>query len=150
MGGGGRGGPDGIVWLLVMAGLVSLGGLWWFAGRSAQGGAADFGCGVVRVLDGDTFDCDGRRVRLAGIDAPELPGHCREGRDCTPGDPFAATRNLERIVAFARVECRGSDIDVYGRVVARCRAGRQDLSCRQIADGVAVRRYGWIWCRGED
>jgi len=29
---------------------------------------------VVRVIDGDTFDADdGRRIRLLGIDAPELP-----------------------------------------------------------------------------
>lgn len=32
-----------------------------------------FGCTVSRVIDGDTLECrEGRRVRLAGISAPEL------------------------------------------------------------------------------
>jgi endonuclease YncB( thermonuclease family) len=38
---------------------------------SAQG----FG-GAVRVVDGDTLDVGGTRVRLHGIDAPEIGQHC--------------------------------------------------------------------------
>ena len=34
------------------------------------------------VTDGDTIRCDGEPIRLLGIDTPEVPGHCREGRDC--------------------------------------------------------------------
>ena len=29
------------------------------------------------VVDGDPLRCGSERVRLLGIDAPELPGHCR-------------------------------------------------------------------------
>lgn len=46
------------------------------------------------VNDGDTIRCNGERVRLLGIDAPELPGHCRSGRDCAPGDRYASTAGL--------------------------------------------------------
>ena len=35
------------------------------------------------VIDGDTIHCGYTRVRLAGIDAPEMPGHCQPGRACT-------------------------------------------------------------------
>src|ERR1700712_1173347 len=48
-----------------------------------------------RVVDGDTLRCGNERVRLLGIDAPELPGHCRIGRACAPGDPYASTASLQ-------------------------------------------------------
>jgi micrococcal nuclease len=55
-------------------------------------------CLVASVTDGDTLRCqDGNRLRLAAIDSPELPGHCRPGRHCAPGDPYAARANLRRL-----------------------------------------------------
>ena len=97
------------------------------------------------ISDGDTFRCGAHRIRLAGIDAPEMPGHCRPGRACTPGDPFAAQAFL-RALARGVVTCRRTDTDHYGRIVARCEAGGQDLSCAMINAGHAVRRYGSISC----
>jgi endonuclease YncB( thermonuclease family) len=85
-------------------------------------------------------------VRLFGIDAPELPGHCRPGRACTPGDPYASTENLRRLIGWSSLQCRSLDTDVYGRTVALCSAGQQDLSCGQLAGGYAVRRYGDVSC----
>jgi len=103
-------------------------------------------CRNPRVIDGDTFDCGGTRIRLAGIDAPEMPGHCREGRECTPGDPYAARRHLVALTRGA-VSCRRVDTDVYGRTVARCETGDgNDVSCAMIADGHAVHRYRTLWC----
>ena len=102
-------------------------------------------CSYPRIIDGDTLECGGRRIRLAGIDAPEMPGHCRRGRDCTPGDPYAAQAHL-RMMTQGGVSCRATDTDVYGRTVARCEAAGRDLSCAMIAAGHAVRRYGYILC----
>lgn len=115
--------------------------------RWAMGDAGPtFTCSSPGILDGDTFDCGGMRVRLAGIDAPELPGHCRPGRECTPGDPYASTENLRRLIGSSELKCRQSGIDHYGRAIAQCSAGEQDLSCGQLKQAQAVRRYGWIWC----
>ncbi len=128
---------------LAIAGLLAVSG--W---RTAQADDPSllFVCSSAEITDGDTLRCGDLRVRLYGIDAPELPGHCRPGRSCTPGDPYASTENLRRLVGSAPLQCRQLDIDRYGRTVARCSAGPQDLSCGQIKGGYAVRRYGWIWC----
>ncbi len=135
--------PDTVGLLLALVALLSLAGLWWNLDAAR---AEPFACQSVSVTDGDTFECDGKRIRMVGIDAPELPGHCRPGRECTPGDPWASTENLRRRFTDGPVECRRTDTDAYGRTVARCKAGETDLSCAQIRDGFAVRRYRLIWC----
>jgi endonuclease YncB( thermonuclease family) len=126
-----------------IGGLIAISSIQW---KSSDAPAADFECSSARVLDGDTFDCGATRVRLAGIDAPELEGHCRPGRRCAPGDPYASTEHLRQLVSGARVQCRRTDTDVYGRAVARCTTAGTDLSCAQIGGGYAIRRYGIIFC----
>ncbi len=106
----------------------------------------DVGCTDPRVVDGDTLRCGATRIRLQGIDAPELPGHCARGRACTSGDPFASTDNLRALVSGAVMVCRQTDTDRYGRTVAHCSVRGRDLSCAQIAGGFAVRRYAPISC----
>lgn len=145
----GRGGPgnkkprDLVRLVMTIVGLLSLAGLWWAVDAAR---AEPLACKATRVIDGDTFDCDGTRIRMVGIDAPELPGHCRQGRECTPGDPFASTKHLRQLLGTGPVLCQKTDTDSYGRTVARCYAGRTDLSCSQIDEGFAVRRYRRIWC----
>lgn len=124
--------------------LLALAIMWWGIDQARAG--ETFTCQSASVIDGDTFDCDGKRIRLKGIDAPELPGHCRPGRQCTPGDPYASTESLRRLLEGGTVSCRKTDTDAYGRTVALCKSGAADLSCRQIEGGFAVRRYGVLWC----
>lgn len=81
--------------------------------------AAAFDATVDRVVDGDTLVArrpDGRRVRvrLIGIDAPELP---RDGRaaECWAGEASAA---LDALVGDARVRAAyepGGNRDRFGR-----------------------------------
>ena len=112
--------------------------------------AAAFACGSPVAVDGDTLHCAGRAeaVRLVGIDAPELPGHCRRGRVCTPGDGARSRAGLAALVRRGAVSCRDEGRDVYGRTLARCAVRGFDLSCSMIASGLAVPRYRRIYCRG--
>lgn len=91
---------------------------------------------LLVAIDGDTLRCGGERIRLLGIDAPELPGHCRRGRQCMQGDPYASKAALAgKLKGKATIERRGRDR--YGRTLARVRVNRVDLADAQIADGSA-------------
>lgn len=102
-------------------------------------------CHNPYIIDGDTFDCDGTRIRLSSIDAPEMPDHCRKGRRCTAGDPFASKKYL-RSISRSAVMCHAIEMDSYGRTVARCESEGQDLSCAMVKAGHAVERYGSLTC----
>lgn len=105
--------------------------------------AALLACALT-VVDGDTLRCGGERIRLLGIDAPELPGHCRVGRQCVDGDPFASTAALERAVhRHGRVTIERVGRDRYGRTLALVKVGRRDLSCEQLQAGAAVYVERW-------
>jgi len=108
---------------------------------TSRGATEAFTCVVASVTDGDTFRCtSGVRVRLSSIDAPELPGHCRRGRQCTSGDPFAAKAALSRLIEGRTLTCEPVGT-TYGRVAAWCSAGGQDLSCAMVQSGHAIVRY---------
>jgi endonuclease YncB( thermonuclease family) len=97
------------------------------------------GCDVV---DGDTLRCGGERIRLVGIDAPEMPGHCRPGRDCAPGDPYAATTALSTMVRASMPIQRYGE-DKYGRTIAALEGTNGDLSCAQLRGGSAIYKPQW-------
>jgi endonuclease YncB( thermonuclease family) len=107
-----------------------------------------FDCASPIHHDGDAIRCAGQRrsMRLNGIDAPEMPGACRQARRCTPGDPFAARDHLRSLTAGRAVRCRRLAVDSYGRAIVACRAAGADLSCAMVAAGHAVRRYGRLRC----
>lgn len=132
--------------LSIIAAIVAAQSFWGRAGDDSAGAATARACAPATVIDGDTIDCGGVKVRLLGIDAPEMPGHCRPGRECTPGDPYASTAALRALLAGGEVTCRPTGTDHYGRTLARCSVGGEDLSCAQIEGGHAVQRYSRIWC----
>jgi len=99
---------------------------------------ATFSCTVQSVHDGDTFRCtNGARVRLSSIDSPEMPGACRPGRACAPGDPYAAKAALEGLIGGRTVQCQRVGTS-YGRVAAWCSANGTDLSCAMVQGGHAI------------
>lgn len=115
-------------------------------GKKTKTGDDNFRCEKIDVTDGDTFKCGDQRIRLAGIDAPELPGHCRKGRVCAPGDPVASRNALASLLVHQPVLCLEIDIDRYGRTIASCEAGGVNLSCALVRSGNAVQRYGGYPC----
>jgi uncharacterized membrane protein YsdA (DUF1294 family)/endonuclease YncB( thermonuclease family) len=110
--------------------------------------AGSFICQSPTHHDGDNVRCRNieQAIRLEGIDAPEMPGACRPGRFCTPGDPYAARDYLRRLTSGRTLECQAIENDDYGRIIARCMVGGVDLSCAMIESGHAVPRYAAIAC----
>jgi len=98
--------------------------------------------GVGRVIDGDTLDVGGVRVRLHGIDAFESNQMC-DG----PRGPWAcgaaATRSLKARAEGRDLVCQVLDTDRYGRKVSRCERDGVDVARVLVSEGLALayRRY---------
>jgi len=98
--------------------------------------------GRASVIDGDTIEIHGQRIRLFGIDAPESAQLClAEDRRWRCGQQAALA--LDERITGRPVACREKDRDRYGRIVAVCRAGDEDLNAWLVAKGwaLAYRRY---------
>jgi endonuclease YncB( thermonuclease family) len=99
--------------------------------------------GRASIIDGDTLDVGGQRIRLHGIDAPESRQTCRDatGRDYRCGQ--RATLALSDKVGGQLVSCERRDVDRYNRIVAVCRLAGEDLNAWLVSEGwaVAYRRY---------
>lgn len=91
--------------------------------------AYDLDSRPTHITDGDTFRFGATRIRLQGIDAPEMA--------TAQGEP--ARQHLMSIIGSDPVRCRDTGQRSYDRVVAVCwsQAGR-DLSAAMVEDGWAT------------
>ena len=132
------------LWLVVLGGIAA--GLAWqglgpgvqqataapephaITGSSAAGGR-------LRVIDGDTFDYAGERIRIADIDTPEIRARCPEEARLAA----AATRRLRGLLAEGPFELRrlGRDEDRYGRKLRVVTRGGRSLGDKLVAEGLA-------------
>jgi len=105
-------------------------------------GAIAAASGNARVIDGDTIDISGQRVRLHGIDTPESKQTCqRQGVTWLCG--AEATKALNQLIGNSDVSCIGRDKDRYGRIVAVCHVNGVDLNAAMVLSGMALayRKY---------
>ena len=100
-------------------------------------------CAVVTVHDGDTIRCDGERVRIANIDAPELPDSpkCHDRRAsygwCDYKAGYASRDALAKLAASGPVRMERLGVDKYGRTLARVTVNRRDVGSYLVALGLA-------------
>ncbi len=93
--------------------------------------------GPATVIDGDSLEINGERIRLHGIDAPETRQLCRlDGKPWRCGED--ATSALAGKVGRQHVTCQERDRDRYGRMVAKCRVAGSDLGEWMVLNGWAV------------
>ncbi len=95
----------------------------------------------VRVIDGDTIDLNGMRIRLLGIDAPERGQICRNATGQTFDCGAAATAALSTLVAGQNVRCRLYGRDRWQRHLGVCDAGAHEVNRFMVETGRA-RAYG--------
>jgi endonuclease YncB( thermonuclease family) len=106
--------------------------------------------GQATVIDGDTLEIGGRRIRLHGIDAPESAQRCEaDGAACLCGRRAAFA--LADRIGRRTVTCAPKDIDRYGRVVAVCAVGGEDLNAFMVRRGwaLAYRDYSTAYLDAE-
>lgn len=100
--------------------------------------------GPATVIDGDTIQVGNERIRLWGIDAFEQSqtcGYTKCGEDATfylQGIFRDAEAN-----GFNEIYCFERDKDRYGRIVAVCRIGGEDIGAKMVLSGYALayRKY---------
>ncbi len=93
--------------------------------------------GEVRVIDGDEIEVAGKRVRLYGIEAPELGQTCWYRNKEFPCG-LSARRNLWLNVKDQRLACREKSV-VDGVVVALCYDAKgRDVAGDQVRSGWAL------------
>ncbi len=101
--------------------------------------------GTASVIDGDTLEIAGERIRLHGNDAPE------SGQECIAGGErwrcgMEAASALAFKIARGWVTCQGEDRDRYSRLIAVCYAGGvggPELNAWLVSEGwaLAYRRF---------
>jgi endonuclease YncB( thermonuclease family) len=99
--------------------------------------------GIASVIDGDTLDIHGVRIRLEGIDAPEASQLCYDERQTAWRCGQVAARALDEFIIRKTVHCETHSKDRYGRYIATCYFGGTDLSAALVSSGLAVayRKY---------
>jgi endonuclease YncB( thermonuclease family) len=108
--------------------------------------------GQASIIDGDTLEVHGRRIRLFGIDAPESGQTCKDsqGADYTCGQRAALA--LTDLIGARVVTCNQLDTDVYGRAVSICAVGGLDINGAMVEAGhaVAYREFSHAYIANEE
>jgi endonuclease YncB( thermonuclease family) len=107
--------------------------------------------GRASVIDGDTIEIHGQRIRLHGVDAPE------KGQPCFRGDGSVwrcgqqSALVLSDFLGASPVSCKQVDMDRYGRIVADCYVRGVDVQEWLVGAGwaMAYRRYSSAYVGAE-
>jgi endonuclease YncB( thermonuclease family) len=99
---------------------------------------ADDLIGQASVIDGDTIEIHGARVRLFGIDAPESDQLCHDARSYQYRCGQKASNALFDFVGRRLVECVEVDRDRYKRAVSVCTVGGTDIADWLVRNGLAL------------
>jgi endonuclease YncB( thermonuclease family) len=93
--------------------------------------------GIPSIVDGDTLQIHGERIRLFGIDAPESKQLCAvQSKQIRCGQ--VAANALDAMISRRPISCTPEDHDQYGRTVAVCYLDKVDLNEWMVRQGHAV------------
>jgi len=93
--------------------------------------------GVAVVVDGDTIDIAGQRIRLEGIDAPEMAQTCGRGWFGTWACGKASAKALTALIGSREITCSRQGTDKYGRMLGVCSVAGEDLNATMVRSGMA-------------
>ena len=94
---------------------------------------------VTKVSDGDSLRSGKLRIRIFGIDAPELKQQCQDQNGSAWACGLAARQQLENLLNTNKLlHCELRDFDHYGRLVMQCFRGTVDIGAAMVRSGHAL------------
>jgi len=93
-----------------------------------------------RIIDADTIKISGKKVRLNGVDAPELAQKCKDLEGQTYNCGVKATQKLQELLNTMpkkSIECAFTGKDVYGRLLGECSIGKININSWLVLNGWA-------------
>tara|TARA_Y100001958_G_C21103541_1_gene452743 strand:+ start:487 stop:978 length:492 start_codon:yes stop_codon:yes gene_type:complete len=119
--------------------------------------------GIPKVVDGDTVHINNFKLRLEGIDAPEMRQTCKKEKlkiSSVIGYTFyedyycgkVSKKNLDGKINGSKIKCVSSSKDRYKRYLATCFKDEVNLNQWMVRNGhaVAYRRYSKKYILDED
>tara|TARA_A100001015_G_scaffold104893_1_gene116405 strand:- start:1383 stop:1874 length:492 start_codon:yes stop_codon:yes gene_type:complete len=116
--------------------------------------------GFPKIVDGDTIHIDSYKIRLEGIDAPEIKQKCKKPfikimffnfqKDYYCGQ--LSKNKLTKKIGNKSVKCILLGKDRYKRYLAQCFKGNINLNKWMVRNGYAVayRRYSKLYISDEN
>ena len=119
--------------------------------------------GISKVIDGDTIHINNFKIRLEGIDAPEMSQKCKKEflkisstigfifyKDYNCGE--VSKKKLKDKINESEIKCISSSKDRYKRYIATCFKGQTNLNQWMVRNGYAIayRRYNKKYIPDED
>ena len=107
--------------------------------------------GVAKVIDGDTIRIDKKKIRLFGIDAPEIKQKCQRpwltfsfltfNKNYPCGE--ISKLKLKNHINNKFITCKSSGKDRYKRFIAECFKDKRNINSWMVRNGhaVAYKRY---------
>lgn len=93
--------------------------------------------GPIRVIDGDTFQIGDERVRLFGVDAPEIGQPCTQGSDTNIDCGSWVESQVSGLFDGKTATCDGRERDRYDRLIATCYVDGADMGRTLVTAGLA-------------
>ena len=118
--------------------------------------------GLPKIIDGDTVHISAKKIRLEGIDAPEIKQQCKKpflkistfiGFEFNKDYSCGVTSKIKLIsrIDNSKIKCISSSKDRYKRYLATCYKDKINLNKWMVRNGYAVayRRYSKDYLRDE-
>ena len=107
---------------------------------STLSAAAETIAGRASVIDADTIEIAGQRIRFNGVDAPESSQYCEDAKGFEYACGRAAAEALDEFLAASRpAKCSFVEWDQYGRFVGNClRADGRSVAGWLVESGHAL------------
>ena len=99
---------------------------------------ADNLTGQASIIDGDTLEIHGTRIRLWGIDAPESNQLCRGDDSIQYRCGAKAANDLDSFLKKRPIDCVSVSLDQYRRTFAVCSIDGVDLADWLVRNGLAL------------